>query len=44
MEAKLPINALLNETPHVIERMWLLFEDNKKNSVQRGNLHHSDIL
>lgn len=44
MQAKRLINAPLNEIPHLIERMWLLFEDNKKNSVQRGNLHHSDIL
>ena len=43
MEANLPINSPLNETPHLIERMWLLFEDDNINSVQHGNLHHSDI-
>ena len=30
MEAKLPINAALELTPHIIRRMRRLFEDNKK--------------
>ena len=30
MEAKLPIKAALEETPHLIRRMQRLLEDNKR--------------
>ena len=36
------INAALEKTPHLIRRMGRLLEDNEKNLVQLGNLHHSD--
>ena len=43
IEAKLPINAALEKTPHLLEECGVYSRIIRKTSVQLGNLHHPDI-
>ena len=43
IEAKLPINASLEKTPHLLEECGVYSRIIRKTSVQLGNLHHPDI-
>ena len=43
IEAKLPINAALEKTPHLLEECGVYSRIIRKNLVQLGNLHHPDI-
>ena len=43
IEAKLPLNAALEKTPHLLEECGVYSRIIRKTSVQLGNLHHPDI-